>query len=145
VPTRPLDADELLRAGVSAAELVGAARANVRVGLRERWTDVTAANIGHASYAITHWPKGRNVNSINALTGIRALSSTVAMSVSPGGEDGQVGLRGLVRVSARTPSELHEAHQRLHTMAHRLGVSLTPLRGLQVSGLAATLPLGGAA
>ncbi|HEX4701740.1 MAG TPA: type VII secretion protein EccE, partial [Pseudonocardiaceae bacterium] len=44
VPTRPLDADELLRAGVSAAELVGAARANVRVGLRERWTGVTAAN-----------------------------------------------------------------------------------------------------
>jgi type VII secretion protein EccE len=145
VPTRPLDADEIVRAGVSAAELVGASRANVRVGLRERWTDVTAAGIGHASYAITHWPKGKNVNSINALTGIRALSSTVAMSVSPGGDDGQVGLRGLVRVSARTPGELRDANQRLHGVANRLNVSLTPLRGLQVSGLAATLPLGGAA
>jgi type VII secretion protein EccE len=145
VPTRPLDADELLRAGVSASELIGAARANVRVSLHERWTDVTSAGIGHASYAITHWPKGRNMNSINALTGIRALSSTVAMSVSPGGEDGQVGLRGLVRVSARTPSELADANQRLHSVAHRLNVSLTPLRGLQVAGLAATLPLGGAA
>lgn len=145
VPTRPLDPDELLRAGVSAAELVGAARANVRVGLRERWTGVTTAGIGHASYAITHWPKGRSVNSINGLTGIRALSSTVAMSISPSGEEGQVGLRGLVRVSARTPSELHDADQRLHGMARRLNVSLTPLRGLQVAGLAATLPLGGAA
>ena len=145
VPTRPLDPDELLRAGVSAAELVGAARANLRVGLRERWAGVTTAGIGHASYAITHWPKGRNVNSINGLTGIRALSSTVAMSISPSGEEGQVGLRGLVRVSARTPGELHDANQRLHTMANRLNVSLTPLRGLQVSGLAATLPLGGAA
>ncbi|HEX5405889.1 MAG TPA: type VII secretion protein EccE [Pseudonocardiaceae bacterium] len=145
VPTRPLDPDELLRSGVSAAELVGAARANLRVGMRERWTGVTTAGIGHASYAITHWPKGKNVNSINGLTGIRALSSTVAMSISPSGEDGQVGLRGLVRVSARTPSELHEANQRLYTMAHKLNVSLTPLRGLQVSGLAATLPLGGAA
>ncbi len=145
VPTRPLDADELLRAGMSAAELVGAARANVRVGLRERWTGVTTAGIGHASYAITHWPKGRNVNSINALTGIRALSSTVAMSVSPGGEDGHVGLRGLVRVSARTPGELADANQLLHGVAGRLNVSLTPLRGLQVQGLAATLPLGGAA
>jgi hypothetical protein len=67
------------------------------------------------------------------------------MSVSPSGEDGQVGLRGLVRVSARTPSELAEANQRLSGMAQRLNVSLTPLRGLQVSGLAATLPLGGAA
>jgi hypothetical protein len=85
------------------------------------------------------------VNSINALTGVRALSATVAMSVSPSGEDGQVGLRGLVRVSARTPSELAEANQRLSGMAQRLNVSLTPLRGLQVSGLAATLPLGGAA
>jgi hypothetical protein len=40
---------------------------------------------------------------------------------------------------------LQDAHQRLHGMANRLNVSLTPLRGLQVSGLAATLPLGGAA
>lgn len=145
VPTRPVDPDELLRAGMSAAELVGAARANVRVDLRERWTGVTTAGIGHASYAITHWPKGRSVNSVNGLTGIRALSSTVAMSISPSGEDGQVGLRGLVRVSARTPSELHDADQRLHGMARKLNVSLTPLRGLQVDGLAATLPLGGAA
>jgi hypothetical protein len=30
-------------------------------------------------------------------------------------------------------------------MARKLNVSLTPLRGLQVAGLAATLPLGGAA
>lgn len=145
VPTRPLDPEELLRAGVSAAELVGAVRANVQVGLRERWTGVTTAGIGHASYAITHWPKGRNVNSVNALTGVRSLSSTVTMSVSPSGEEGHVGLRGLVRVSARTPGELHDANQRLHAVANRLNVSLTPLRGLQVSGLAATLPLGGAA
>jgi type VII secretion protein EccE len=145
VPTRPLDADELLRAGISAAELMGASRANARVGLRERWTGVTAAGIGHASYAITNWPRGRNVNSINALTGVRALSATVAMSVSPSGEDGQVGLRGLVRVSARTPSELNDANQRLHAIAGRLNVSLTPLRGLEAAGLAATLPLGGTA
>jgi type VII secretion protein EccE len=145
VPTRPLDPDELLRSGVSAAELVGASRANIRVAMNERWTGVTTAGIGHASYAITHWPRGKNMTSINGLTGIRALSSTVAMSISPSGEDGQVGLRGLVRVSARTPGELQDAHQRLHGMANRLNVSLTPLRGLQVAGLAATLPLGGAA
>lgn len=145
VPTRPLDPDELLRAGISAAELIGVAGGTGKVSLRERWTGVTTAGIGHASYAITGWPKGRNVNSINALTGVRALSATVTMSVSPSGEDSQVGLRGLVRVSARTPGELNDANHRLHTMANRLNVSLTPLRGLQVAGLAATLPLGGAA
>jgi hypothetical protein len=135
----------LLRSGVSAAELVSGMRSQGRVVLNESWTGVTAAGIGHASYAITRWPHGRNVNSINALTGVRALSTTVAMSVSPSGEDGQVGLRGLVRVSARTPSELSEAKQRVHGMADRLHVSLTPLKGLQVNGFAATLPLGGAA
>ena len=73
---------------------------------------------------------------------MRALSATVAMSVSPGSEDNQVGLRGLVRVSARTPRELEYADERLTAIADRLGITLTPLRGLQVAGLAATLPLG---
>jgi type VII secretion protein EccE len=145
VPTRPLNPDELLRSGISAAELIGVAGAGAPVSLRERWGGVTAAGIGHASYAITKWPHGRNVNSIGALTGVRALSTTVTMSVSPSGDDDQVGLRGLVRISARTPGELADANQRLHGMAGKLHVSLTPLRGLQVSGLAATLPLGGAA
>lgn len=145
VPTRPLDPDELLRAGIVAAEMIGVAGSETRVGLRERWDGVTAAGIGHASYAITDWPHGHNINSINALTGVRALSTTVAMSLSLGDENGNVGLRGLVRVSARTPSELADANERLQTIAGGLGVTLTPLRGLQAAGFAATLPLGASA
>lgn len=154
VPTRPLDPDELLKAGISAAELTGAlnvpspngmqaAPQTPRAKLVERWTGVTVAGIGHASYAITGWSRGKPATSLNALTGVRALSSTVAVSISPGAEDNQVGLRGLVRVSARTPGELEYADERLSTMSDRLGITLTPLRGLQVAGLAATLPLGG--
>jgi type VII secretion protein EccE len=145
VPTRPLDPDELLKAGISAAELTAVAGSNQRVGLRERWTGVTAAGVGHASYAITGWSRGKAAQSLNALTGVRALSSTVAVSIAPGGEDNKVGLRGLVRVSARTPAELEYADGRLSTISDRLGITLTPLRGLQVAGLAATLPLGGRA
>ncbi len=145
VPTRPLDPDELLKAGLSAAELTGVAGSNQRVRLTERWTGVTAAGVGHASYAITGWSRGKPATSLNALTGVRALSSTVAVSISPGAEDNQVGMRGLVRVSARTPDELGYADERLNTISDRLGITLTPLRGLQVSGLAATLPLGGRA
>ncbi|PPK69561.1 type VII secretion protein EccE [Actinokineospora auranticolor] len=145
VPTRPLDPDELLKAGIAAAELSGVAGSNNRVGLRERWSGVTAAGIGHASYAITGWPQGKVATSLNALTGVRALSTTVAMSLTPGSDDGQVGLRSLVRVSARTPEELDHADDRLTAISDRLGVTLTPLRGLQVAGLAATLPLGGQA
>jgi len=144
VPTRPLDPDELLRAGISAAELTAVAGSNQRVSLREKWTGVTAAGVGHASYAITGWPNGKMANSLNALTGVRALSSTVALSLSPGSEDDQIGVRGLVRVSARTPGELDYADERLEAISDRLGITLTPLRGLQAAGLAATLPLGGA-
>jgi ESX secretion system protein EccE len=152
VPTRPLDPDELLKAGISSAELTGALHVppqnpnhpqqppqTPRARLTERWTGVTVAGIGHASYAITGW------SSLNALTGVRALSSTVAVSISPGADEDQVGIRGLVRVSARTPGELEYADERLNTISDRLGITLTPLRGLQVSGLAATLPLGGRA
>ena len=158
VPTRPLDPDELLKAGISAAELTGAlhvpaspngfqgqAAPTPRAKLTERWTGVTVAGIGHASYAITGWSRGKPATSLNALTGVRALSSTVAVSISPGAEDNQVGLRGLVRVSARTPGELEYADGRLSKMSDGLGITLTPLRGLQVAGLAATLPLGGRA
>ena len=145
VTTRPLDPDELLKAGISAAELTAVAGSNQRVGLRERWSGVTAAGVGHASYAITGWSRGKTAQSLNALTGVRALSSTVAVSISPGSEDNQVGMRGLVRVSARTPGELDYADGRLSSISDRLGITLTPLRGLQVAGLAATLPLGGRA
>ncbi|GDY29318.1 type VII secretion protein EccE [Gandjariella thermophila] len=142
VPTRPLAADELLKAGLSAAELTAVAGGNRRVGLRERWGRVASDTVGHSSYAITGWPHRGTAHSLNALTGVRALSSTVAMSISPG--DGEeVGLRGLVRVSARTPGELGAADERLRAIAGRLGITLTPLRGQQLAGLAATLPLGG--
>ncbi len=158
VPTRPLDPDELLKAGISAAELTGALHMPAtptgyqgpppqtpRARLTERWTGVTVAGIGHASYAITGWSRGKPATSLNALTGVRALSSTVAVSIAPGVEDNQVGMRGLVRVSARTPSELEYADERLTGISDRLGITLTPLRGLQVAGLAGTLPLGGRA
>ncbi|ASU80137.1 type VII secretion protein EccE [Actinopolyspora erythraea] len=143
VPTRPLDPDELLQAGIASAELQSVLGSERSVGLKERWDGVTAGGVGHSSYAITGWPSQLS-NNINALTGVRALSSTVALSISPTGENDEVGLRSLVRVSARTPDELDTADERLRTLSNRLGVTLTPLRGVQLAGFTATLPLGGA-
>lgn len=142
VRTRPLDPDELLRAGISAAELTSVAGSPCPVTLRERWTGVTVGGVGHASYAVTGLPQQGGAHSLNALTGVRALSATVALSIAPSDEDGEVALRGLVRVSARNPQELEAADERLEAISGRLGVALTPLRGLQVAGLAGTLPLG---
>jgi type VII secretion protein EccE len=142
VSTRPLDADQLLRAGISAAELSAVAGTGRAVALSEGWTAVTAAGVGHASYAITGWNARGAAHNLNALTGVRALSTTVALSLAPGEDGAEVGLRGLVRVSARNSAELAMADGRLHAVSQRIGVTLRPLHGQQVAGLAATLPLG---
>ncbi|MGH3964347.1 MAG: type VII secretion protein EccE [Pseudonocardiaceae bacterium] len=142
VSTRPLDADQLLRAGISAAELSAVAGTVEQVALSEGWTAVTAAGVGHASYAISGWQVGGVAPNLTALTGVRALSTTVALSMSPGEDGAEVGLRGLVRVSARNRTELEAADGRLQAVSERLGVALTALHGLQTAGLAATLPLG---
>jgi type VII secretion protein EccE len=142
VSTRPLDADQLLRAGISAAELSAVAGSGQPVTFSEGWTAVTAAGVGHASHAITGWGTRGAVHSLNALTGVRALSTTLSLSLSPGEDGGEVGLRGVVRVSARNSTELEAADGQLLAVSQRLGVALRPLRGLQIAGLAATLPLG---
>ncbi|MGH3777316.1 MAG: type VII secretion protein EccE [Pseudonocardiaceae bacterium] len=142
VSTQPLDADQLLRAGISAAELSAVAGTVEQVALSEGWTAVTAAGVGHASYAISGWQVGGVAPNLTALTGVRALSTTVALSLSPGEDGAEIGLRGLVRVSARNHAELDAADGRLQAVSERLGVALTPLHGLQAAGLAATLPLG---
>ena len=110
--------------------------------LSEGWTTVTAAGVGHASYAIAGWRTTGAARNLNALTGVRALSTTVALSISPEDGGGEVGLRGLVRVSARNPAELAAADKLLQSVSQRLGLTLRPLGGLQAAGLAATLPLG---
>lgn len=142
VVTRSLDADALLRAGISGAELrTPGDGAEQPVALSEGWTAVTAAGVGHASYAISGWARD-TAPSLNALTGVRALSTTVALSMSPSANGSEVGLRGVVRVSARNATELQEADSRLQAVSQRLGLTLRPLHGLQLAGLAATIPLG---
>jgi type VII secretion protein EccE len=142
VSTRPLDGDQLLRAGISAAELSAVAGSGRPVTLSEGWTAATVAGVGHASHVITGWGTRGAVHSLNALTGVRALSTTLSLALSPGEDGGEVGLRGVVRVSARNTTELAAADGQLLGISQRLGVALRPLRGLQIAGLVATLPLG---
>ncbi len=144
VPTRPLDPDELLRAGVTAAELNAAVAAGGGVKLTEHKMRVTAGGVRHSSYAITRWPKGRVNATLNNLTSLRALSATVAITIVPSPDEGTIGLRGVVRISARNERELAAADKHLTKLAESADIALTPLRGQQVAGLTATLPLGGA-
>ena len=139
--SRVLDTDELLRAALSCAELTGAAGRDQQVGLRESWRGATTAGVGHSSHAISGWQG--SPGGLDALTSVRALSTTVALALSPGTEDGSVGLRGLVRLSARSPGELSSAEAVLRERATGSGVVLTPLNGQQAAAVTATLPVGG--
>jgi hypothetical protein len=91
---------------------------------------------------ISGWGASGAAPNLNALTGVRVLSSTVALSLSAGDGGAEVELRGLVRVSVRSPAELETAEGQLQAVSRWLGVLLSPLHGRQVTGLAATLPLG---
>jgi type VII secretion protein EccE len=145
VRNRPLSPDELLQAGIASAELQSLLGAQEPVELKERWSKVRAGGVSHSTYAITGWPSRMDGNGLNSLTGVRALSSSISLAIAPSGEDGDVGMRGLVRVSARTAAELDSADRRLRSISHEVGLTLTPLRGLQLAGFTATLPLGGSA
>ncbi len=144
VSSRPLDPDELLSAGIVSAELQNSLGAQRDVVLQESWKKVTAGHVGHSCFSITGWPR-RLDSTLDALAAVRTLSSTVALSIAPSGEDEEVGLRGLVRVSARAPEELAAAEAQLRAASRDLGINLTPLRGLQLAAFSGTLPLGGAA
>ncbi|MGH3671589.1 MAG: type VII secretion protein EccE, partial [Pseudonocardiaceae bacterium] len=147
VPTRPLDTDQLLRAGTIAAglalplpgELHRKTDSRQPVTLAEGWAALAAGGVGHASYAITGWDGAPD---LSALAGVRALSTTLVLSLSPGAAGEGVGLRGVLRLSARTPAQLEAAEDQLRAATHRHRLALRPLWGQQLSGLAATLPLG---
>jgi len=68
-----------------------------------------------------------------------------ALALSPGTAEETVGIRGLIRVSARTPAELNTAGEQVRERATECGVTLSPLNGQQAVAVTATLPVGGAA
>lgn len=142
VPTRPLDTAQLLRAGTVVAGLAPPLPAvtggEQPVTLAEGWAAVTACGVGHTSYAVTGWGNRGAAPDLSVLAGVPALSTTLALSLSPGAAG--IGLRSVIRISARNPAQLDAACDQLHAATHRL--ALQPLRGQQLSGLAATLPLG---
>ena len=141
--SRVLSADELLRAGMSSAELTSTLGAGEQVQLTERWRGVRAGGIEHSSYSITGWPA--DAGQLDALTSVRALSTTVALTMSTGSEDAAVAMRGVVRLSARTRDELTAANARLSALTTEWAIRLSPLNGQQAAAVATTLPVGGAA
>lgn len=139
--SRVLDTDELLRSIISCAELSSFAGRDGPVGLHERWSGVSSAGVEHCTYSLRGWRQ--EAGGLDKLSGVRALSTTVAMSLGPVEPDGRVGLRGLLRLCAHSPAELSAAQALLARRSARSGLRLTPLNGQQAAGVTATLPIGG--
>ncbi len=141
--SRALSSDELLRAGVSSVELAATAGPSADVALSEHWRGVRIGSIEHASYGISAWPP--EAGKLDALAGIRALSTTVALSLTSGAEEGMVGLRGVVRIAARDSAERVAAEATIGALSTSSGVRLRAHNGGQAAAIAMTLPVSGAA
>lgn len=143
LPHRVLDLDELLRAGLAAAELTGPAPAVESLRLREHWGSLTTNDVHHRSFAVSRWADAPAA--LAGLGSVRALSTTVSVTLSPDADADAVRLRGLVRLSARDAAELDAADERLRTAAAGADVGLVRLAGQQAAALRAGLPVGGGA
>lgn len=144
VPVRPLGPDEVLRAAVDAAVLGPLAGRPEALRLTEQWGAAVVGAVGHTTYGVTSWHTASVPTSLDALTGTGATATTVALTLEPGRDDpaSEVGLRGTVRLAARSPDELATTGRSLREIADGLGLRLDPLDGQQAAGLATTLPLG---
>ncbi|MFE9664508.1 type VII secretion protein EccE [Streptomyces sp. NPDC005955] len=100
----------------------------------------------HTAYWIRRWPPlggtGEPLTAVVArLTAVPALATTFSLTLDGGGRD--VGVRGHLRVSGRTESELTAARRALEQTAREARVGLARLDREQLPGVLATLPLGG--
>ncbi|MER5494958.1 type VII secretion protein EccE [Streptomyces sp. NPDC002490] len=104
-------------------------------------------NSHHTSYWVRRWPhlggeRGSLADLVARLTAVPALATTFSLTLD--GDGRHVGVRGHVRVTGRTSSELVAARRGLEQAAREARVGLARLDREQVPGMLATLPLGGA-
>lgn len=105
----------------------------------------------HTTYEVTRWPdlaaSGTSLPALAALlTSVPTLASTFAVTLSPDGASSgrdTVTLGGHVRVTASDEGELRAAERGLRRTARAVRVGLARMDHEQLSGLRATVPLGG--
>ncbi|WP_326700161.1 type VII secretion protein EccE [Streptomyces sp. NBC_01754] len=103
----------------------------------------------HTTYAVDRWPElGRGATPlprlVSLLTSVPAYATTFSLTVRRGPHQGDVSVRGHVRVTGGTDTELVGVRKTLEQAARHAKVGLVRLDREQVPGVLATLPLGGA-
>jgi type VII secretion protein EccE len=133
VPARPLDAP-------TAQRLLGdIAQYDEARPVRETWSTIRLGGLVHASFRLRRWPEKELARElVPRLLTLPATATTVAVSAGPDGGPARL----TVRVAASDPITLAAAVHALHQLLATGGAEAHRLDGEQVTGLAATLPLG---
>jgi type VII secretion protein EccE len=132
---RILDGAELLDAVSGAVGGSGAVAA-------ERWQLWHATGLSQVCYEVADWPTSRPADFLAGFSRLPAALVSVAVQLRP--TDGEVGLRGLIRVGAQ-PGEIGRTGRAVEDMARRAGGKVRRLDGEHGPAVYATCPTGGIA
>jgi type VII secretion protein EccE len=113
--------------------------------VRESWSAVALGGLAQATFRLRRLPSGAGAQAlVSRLLALPALATTVSIGAGPhpaGGSDG-VPAEVTVRLAAADPATLTQAGLALRELLTTGGADGWRLDGEQLSGLAATLPLG---
>ncbi|WP_433207137.1 type VII secretion protein EccE [Dactylosporangium sp. CS-047395] len=135
VPYRILDGLELLDAVSGASG--GAATPGTEQG--RFWQSSSLAQV---CYEVTEWPSGRPTDFLAGFSRLPALLVSVSVLVSPA--DGEVGLRGLIRIGAPAAG-IAQAGKAVEDLARQGGGRVRRLDDEHGPAVYATCPTGGGA
>ncbi|QGV82536.1 type VII secretion protein EccE [Streptomyces ficellus] len=102
----------------------------------------------HTTYAVGRWPElGRGATPlpklVSLLTSVPAYATTVSFTLRRGTRQGATNVRGHIRITGGSDTELVGVRRALEQAARAAKVGLQRLDREQLPGVLATLPLGG--
>jgi ESX secretion system protein EccE len=118
---------------------------------QETWPGLRVGGLAQATFRLERWPDTRIETSrrlVSRMLALPAAATTVALSAGPGAAGGAAAITTVdltVRLAAPDVSVLGTATQALHKLLAGERAHARRLDGEHLDGLAATLPLGGAA
>jgi type VII secretion protein EccE len=141
LPCRPLGAETTLRVLGELAHLDGA------TGLTEEWSSVTAGGLRQVNFRLRRWPDFKGDLARGLLPRLLTLpgaGTTVSLAAERIDAD-EVRVELVIRLASPGPQSQAAALSALRRLLSAAGAAAQRLDGTQLAGLAATLPLGGAA
>ncbi|SNY70958.1 type VII secretion protein EccE [Paractinoplanes atraurantiacus] len=140
VPAKPLGEAAAMRVIAELAHHDGVGPA------QETWPGLRVGGLAQSTFQLRRWPDPRVETSrrlISRLLTLPASATTVSLTAGPRPAHGPTPLDLTIRLAAPDTGTLGTAAQALHKVVAAEQASVRRLDGEQLSGLSATLPLGG--